>query len=105
MPNSPSQDSVPGGLRRNALDSSRGSQSPTTMIDLLVEHGGEAARDVELIRALAAYDDIVKLSARRADPSIVRAAESIVREGASKAFAFDSSGSATLKVGGEAWAA
>jgi hypothetical protein len=75
------------------------------MIDLLVEHGGDPARDTELLRALANHEEAVKRSARRGDVRLVGEAESAVRADPGAAFAFDAAGVATLSAGGRRWQA
>jgi hypothetical protein len=75
------------------------------MIDLLVEHEGESARDRELLRALTAHDETVRQSAGLGDLRVVREAEAAVRAHPAQAFAFDRSGVATLTAAGRTWTA
>jgi hypothetical protein len=75
------------------------------VIDLLVEHGADPARDGELLRALAAHHAAVMRSAGGGDLRLVGQVESAVRVAPARAFAFDESGGAALTVGGRTWAA
>jgi hypothetical protein len=75
------------------------------MIDLLAGHGGRAAEDAALLRALAAHEAAVLRSAGGGDPRLVGQAEKAVRARPQAAFAFDAAGMATLSVGTHSWCA
>jgi hypothetical protein len=75
------------------------------MIELLVEHGGDPARDAALLRALAAHEQAVLCSAGRGDTGQVRIAERAVAADPAAGFSFDDSGAATLTAGGHHWSA
>jgi hypothetical protein len=75
------------------------------VIDLLLEQGADPAQDGALVRALAAHDAAARQSARRSDLRLVGEAERAVRADPARAFAFDSSGAATLAFAGRSWRA
>jgi hypothetical protein len=73
------------------------------MIDLLVQHAGDPARDSDLIRALAADAQVVALSAGRGDVHLVHESEAAVMADPGAAFSFDPSGDGILSVGQHRW--